>query len=91
MTAIKAARTAGPWAIATITRKGHTRRVPDTKFLTYEKAENYGLEYHTSPQGIRRFVVVPHPESSMYAQHMQDVADHATYRRAAIAKAKGAA
>lgn len=54
----------GPFAIATKTRKGTLRRVPDTKFDTYESAERYGLKYHTDRYGARGFEVVRHPDAN---------------------------
>ena len=53
----------GPWAIATKTRKGHLRRVPDTRFETREAADAYGLRYHSNGYSLRRFEIVLHPDA----------------------------
>lgn len=47
------------YAIATPAKtKSGWRRVPDTRFDTYEAAERYGLKYHTDKYGARLFIVV---------------------------------
>jgi hypothetical protein len=48
----------GPFAIATKTRKGALRRVPDTRFDTYDSAHKYGMQYHTDKYGSKMF----HPD-----------------------------
>jgi nicotinic acid mononucleotide adenylyltransferase len=52
------------FAIATKSAKSKTgwRRVPDTKFLTKEKAENYGNKYHTTRDGSKMYKVVDFKE-----------------------------
>ena len=51
------------YAIATRTRKGHLRRVPDTKFDTEDRAKQYGDKYHRGKDGARYYAVVEHPDS----------------------------
>ena len=51
------------YAIATRTRKGGLRRVPDTRFDTEESAKHYGDKYHTGKSGERFYEVVEHPDS----------------------------
>lgn len=51
------------YAIATRTRAGVLRRVPDTKFSTRASAEAYGRKYHSSRDGSKFYEVVPHPDS----------------------------
>lgn len=53
----------GPFAIATKTRKGGLRRVPDTRFDTYDSAHKYGMQYHTDRYGSQMFHVVHHPDA----------------------------
>jgi hypothetical protein len=53
----------GPWAIAKKTRAGVLRRVPDTKFDSYDSALRYGLKYHTDRYGAQSFEVVRHPDA----------------------------
>jgi len=52
-----------PFAIATKTRKGTLRRVPDTRFDTYDSAHKYGMQYHTDKYGSQMFHVVHHLDS----------------------------
>jgi hypothetical protein len=53
----------GPFAIATRTTKG-LRRVPDTRFDTYDSAHAYGTKYHTGKLfGNKRFEIVHHPDA----------------------------
>lgn len=63
--AIKAAgkHDKGPFAIATKTRAGSLRRVPDTRFDTWDSANKYGLQYHTDRYGAQMFVVIQHPDA----------------------------
>lgn len=51
------------YAIATRTRKGHLRRVPDTKFDTEDRAKQYGDKYHRGKDGARYYAVIDHPDS----------------------------
>lgn len=51
------------YAIATRTRKGTLRRVPDTRFDTEESARRYGEKYHKGKSGERFYEVVEHPDS----------------------------
>ena len=53
----------GPFAIATKTRGGGLRRVPDTRFDTWDSANKYGLQYHTDRYGAQMFVVIQHPDA----------------------------
>lgn len=53
----------GPFAIATKTRAGALRRVPDTRFDTWDSAHKYGLQYHTDRYGSQMFSVVQHPDA----------------------------
>lgn len=53
----------GPFALATKTRKGHLRRIPDTRFNTWEAALDYGMKYHSSAYSLRRFEIVLHPDA----------------------------
>jgi hypothetical protein len=53
----------GPFAIATKTRGGGLRRVPDTRFDTYDSAHKYGMQYHTDRYGSQMFHVVHHPDA----------------------------
>jgi len=53
----------GPFAIATKTRAGALRRVPDTRFDTWDSAHKYGMQYHTDRYGSQMFHVVHHPDS----------------------------
>ena len=53
----------GPFAIATKTRKGALRRVPDTRFDSYDSAHKYGMQYHTDKYGSQMFHVVHHPDA----------------------------
>jgi hypothetical protein len=53
----------GPFAIATKTRAGSLRRVPDTRFDTYDSAHKYGMQYHTDRYGSQMFHVVHHPDA----------------------------
>jgi hypothetical protein len=53
----------GPFAIATKTRKGTLKRVPDTRFDTYDSAHKYGMQYHTDKYGSQMFHVVQHPDA----------------------------
>lgn len=50
----------GPFAIAN--RSG--RRVPDTRFRTYEAAEAYGQKYHTDSHGARFYKIILHPDAN---------------------------
>lgn len=49
--------TGGPFAVATRTRRGNYRRLPDTRFDDFDRATSYGQKYHQS-----RFRVVLHPD-----------------------------
>lgn len=51
------------YAIATRTRKGGLRRVPDTRFDTEESAKRYGEKYHRGKSGERFYEVIEHPDS----------------------------
>ena len=51
------------YAIATRTRKGGLRRVPDTRFESEENARRYGDKYHRGKDGARYYEVVEHPDS----------------------------
>lgn len=53
----------GPFAIATKTRSGTLRRVPDTRFDAYDSAHKYGMQYHTDRYGSQMFHVVHHPDA----------------------------
>ena len=53
------------YAIATRTRKGHLRRVPDTKFPTERHAREYGNKYHSGRDGAKYYEVVPHPDNKV--------------------------
>ena len=53
----------GPFAIATKTRGGGLRRVPDTRFDTWDSANKYGLQYHTDRYGAQMFTVIQHPDA----------------------------
>ena len=63
--AVKAAdkHSKGPFAIATKTRGGSLRRVPDTRFESEENARRYGDKYHRGKDGARYYEVVEHPDS----------------------------
>ena len=53
----------GPFAIATKTRAGTLRRVPDTRFDAWDSAHKYGMQYHTDKYGSQMFHVVHHPDA----------------------------
>jgi hypothetical protein len=61
------------WAIATPTKKGGWRRVPDTRFNDQNSAHAYGKKYHTSSIFGPQYKVIPHPdnlkEESMNEEH----------------------
>jgi hypothetical protein len=61
------------WAIATPTKKGGWRRVPDTRFNDQNSAHAYGKKYHTSSIFGPQYKVIPHPdnlkEESMTEEH----------------------
>ena len=51
------------WAIATPTKKGGWRRVPDTKFNDQDSAHAYGTKYHTSKIFGPQYKVISHPDN----------------------------
>lgn len=51
------------WAIATPTKKGGWRRVPDTRFNDQDSAHAYGKKYHTSKIFGPQYKVIPHPDN----------------------------
>jgi hypothetical protein len=51
------------WAIATPTKKGGWRRVPDTRFNDQDSAHAYGKKYHTSSIFGPQYKVIPHPDN----------------------------
>lgn len=51
------------WAIATPTKKGGWRRVPDTKFSDQDSAHAYGKKYHTSEIFGPQYKVISHPDN----------------------------
>jgi hypothetical protein len=51
------------WAIATPTKKGGWKRVPDTKFSSEDSAHDYGTKYHTSKIFGAQYKVIPHPNN----------------------------
>ena len=53
------------WAIATPTKKGGWRRVPDTKFNDQDSAHAYGTKYHTSKIFGPQYKVIPHPNNNL--------------------------
>lgn len=63
--AVKAAtkQDKGPFAIATKSRIGGLRRVPDTRFDTWDRAHRYGMKYHTDRYGAQMFTIVQHPDA----------------------------
>lgn len=64
------------YAIATRTRKGTLRRVPDTRFDTEESARRYGEKYHKGKSGERFYEVVEHPDSKKLEEDWQSVNRH---------------
>ena len=84
------------YAIATKTRKGGLRRVPDTRFETEERARQYGDKYHRGKDGARYYEVVEHPDSKK--KHIREetfagaivfeVSSH-TFHNAKVEKRKG--
>jgi len=85
------------WAIATPTKKGGWRRVPDTRFNDQNSAHAYGKKYHTSSIFGPQYKVIPHPdnlkEESMTEEMVEaphgDPHYHANVHRELINRASG--
>ena len=85
------------WAIATPTKKGGWRRVPDTRFNDQNSAHAYGKKYHTSSIFGPQYKVIPHPdnlkEESMNEEMVEaphgDPHYHANVHRELINRASG--
>lgn len=54
----------GPFAIGLRTKKGTLKRVPDTRFDSWDSADNYGNKYHRGKSGEKWFEVIKHPDAN---------------------------